>query len=272
MDSPTPSFAPRGRAADFFQGLSLLGRAFGLIFRTPKLFGLSALCAVVTFISLVVLTVLLWRYTPELVGHFFARPDPWYWRALWYLVLTLTFLILLVVGANVVPPLLLAPLMDPLSETTEELCGGYVSPPFRLGAFLSGLVTSVLHTLARILFLLLGLGVLLPLNLIPGLGSVLWTVLGSLWTMTWLAGEHLATPMTRHQYAFAEVRRALRQRWVLCLGFGAGVYILLWVPVLNTFFLPVAVVGGTLLYRGLLAVRNVPPPPVAQPGSPGALK
>lgn len=272
MDSPTPSFAPHGRAADFFQGLSLLGRAFRLIFRTPKLFGLSALCAAVTFVSLVVLTVLLWRYTPEWVGHFFTRPEPWYGRALWYVVLVLTFLILLVVGANVVPPLLLAPLMDPLSETTEELCGGFVSPPFTLGAFLSGLVTGVLHTLARILFLLLGLGVLLPLNLIPGLGSILWTVLGSVWTMTWLAGEHLATPMTRRQYPFAEVRRVLRERWLLCLGFGAGVYVLLWVPVLNTFFLPVAVVGGTLLYRGLLAVGGVASPPAAPPGAPGAMK
>jgi CysZ protein len=67
--------------------------------------------------------------------------------------------------------------------------------------------------------------------------------------------------MTRHQYPFREVRRVLRQRWLLCLGFGAGVYVLLWIPVLNNFFLPVAVVGGTLLYRGLLAVGNVSPPP-----------
>ena len=67
--------------------------------------------------------------------------------------------------------------------------------------------------------------------------------------------------MTRHLYPFAQVRRVLRQRWALCLGFGAGVYVLLWVPILNSFFLPVAVVGGTLLYRGLLAVGGVPPAP-----------
>lgn len=270
MDSPIPVISPRGRPGDFFQGLTLLGRAFGLIFRAPKLFGLSALCAAVTFFSLVVLTVLLWRYTPELVGHFFARPEPWYGQALWYLVLALTFLILLVVGANVVPPLLLTPLQDPLSELTEDLCGGYTSPPFTVGAFLRGLVTGVLHTLARIFFLLAGLGVLLPLNLIPGLGSILWTVLGSVWTMTWLAGEHLAAPMTRHGYAFKEVRRALRARPALCLGFGAGVYVLLWVPVLNTFFLPVAIVGGTLLYRGMVAAGVVPPPPIAHPERPAA--
>ncbi len=129
-------------------------------------------------------------------------------------------------------------------------------------------MTGVAHTLARIVFLLLGLAVLLPLHLIPGMGSVLWTVLGSLWTMIWMAGEHLAAPMTRHLYPFAEVRRMLRERRALCLGFGAGVYLLLWVPVLNTFFLPVAIVAGTLLYRGLRRSGQLPPPPSAASHAP----
>lgn len=265
--SPIPTFGPQDRLSDFFQGLGLLGRAFGLLFRVPRLRGLALLCAGVTFASLVALTVLLSRYTPVLLAHFFARPGTWYGLALWYLVLVLVFLVLLVVGANVVPPLLLAPLQDPLSESTEDICGGHEPPPFGLGTFLGGLARGLTHTLARTFFLLAGLALLLPLNLLPGVGSVLWTVLGSLWTMTWLAGEHLATPMTRHGYSFAEVRRALRERRALCLGFGAGVYVLLWVPVLNTFFLPVAIVGGTLLYRGLLAAGTLPPPPDAHPGT-----
>jgi CysZ protein len=264
--SPIPPISPQGRASDFFQGLGLLGRAFGLIFRSPKLFALSALCAAVTFVTLVGLALFLVGHVPAWVTHFFPEPASWYGRALWIFTLILTFLAFFVVGANVVPSLLLAPLQDPLSEATEALCGGFESPPFRIGAFLRGLVTGVTHTLARILFLIGGLVLLFPLNLIPGAGSLLWTVLGSVWTMTWVAGEHLATPMTRHTYAFSEVFRALRRRWPLCLGFGASVYILLWVPIINTFFLPVAVVGGTLLYRGLLAAGTLPPPPDA-PGA-----
>jgi CysZ protein len=259
--SPVPTIAPRPALSDFFQGLGLLGRAFGLIFRSSKLFLLSTLCAAVTLVALVALVVLLWRYTPELVGRFFARPEAWYGQAAWYLVLTLTFVVLLVVGANTVPPLLLAPLQDPLSEATEELCGGAPSTPFSLGAFLRGLATGIAHTLARIFFLVLGLVVLAPLNLIPVAGSILWTILGSLWSMMWMAGEHLAAPMTRHLYPFSEVRRMLRERRALCLGLGAGIYLLLWIPVLNTFFLPVAVVAGTLLYRGLLAAGQLPSSP-----------
>lgn len=261
--SPVPSLTPRSTFSDLFQGIGLLGRAFGLIFRTPKLFLLSALCALVTLVALVGLVLLLWNYTPELISYFFARPESWYGKALWYLVLVLTFAVLMVVGANTVPPLLLAPLQDPLSEATEELCGDFQAPPFSLPTFFRGVATGITHTLARLFSLLLGMVVLLPLHLIPGVGSVLWTVLVSVWTMVWMAGEHLASPMTRHLYRFAEVRRMLRERWALCLGFGAGVYLLLWVPVLNTFFLPVAIVGGTLLYRGLLATGQLPPPPSA---------
>lgn len=262
--SLVPTIAPRPTLGDFFQGFALLGRAFGLIFRSGRLFLLSTLCAIVTLVSLVALVVLLWRYTPGWVGHFFARPDSVYLQPLWYLVLVLTFVVLLVVGANAVPPLLLTPLQDPISEATEELCGGPSAPPFRLGAFFRGLVTGITHTLARLFFLVLGLLVLAPLNLIPGVGSILWTALGSLWSMMWMAGEHLAAPMTRHLYPFSEVRRMLRERRALCLGLGAGVYLLLWIPVLNTFFLPVAIVAGTLLYRGLLAAGQLPPPPAAR--------
>ncbi len=259
--SPVPPFSARSSISDFFQGVGLIFRAWGLIFRTPRLLRLSALCALVTLVALAALLVLLWTQAPGWLGAVWPRPDPWWARALWTGVLLVLGVLGFVVGANVGLPIVLAPLQDPLSEITEELCGDYVSPPFRPGAFLTGLGVSMAHTLARVLLLLLGLALLLPLNLLPGVGSVAWAVLATSWTMLWLAGEHLAAPMTRHLYPFARIRHTLRARWPLCLGFGAGVYVLLWIPILNSLFLPVAVVGGTLLYRGLRAVGGVPPPP-----------
>ncbi|MCP3142709.1 EI24 domain-containing protein [Pyxidicoccus xibeiensis] len=267
--SAVPTIAPQPRLSDFFQGLGLLGRALSLVFRSKRLFLLSALCAVVTAVALVGLAWLLVRHAPGVLDSLWTRPDSWYGRAAWGTVLVLSSLVVWVVGANVVPPLLLAPLQDPLSETTEAVVGGDEGAPFSLGSLLRGLVTGVAHTLARLFFLLVGLAVLLPLHLIPVVGSILWTVLGSLWTMTWMAGEFLAAPMTRHLYPFAEVRRMLRERRALCLGLGAGVYVLLWVPILNTFFLPLAIIAGTLLYRGLRQAGVLAPPPA--PG-PGALK
>ncbi|MCE9667342.1 EI24 domain-containing protein [Myxococcus stipitatus] len=266
--SPIPSLSPRPRLSDFFQGLGLLGRGFGLIFRSRRLFLLSALCAVVTAVALVGLAWLLWTQGPGVLDSLWTRPESWYGRAGWYTVLVLAGLVLWVVGANVVPPLLLAPLQDPISEATEALCGEEDGPGFTVSGLMRGIVTGLAHTLARLFFLLAGLALLAPLNLIPGVGSVLWTVLGALWTMTWMAGEFLAAPMTRHLYPFAEVRRMLRERRALCLGLGAGVYVLLWIPILNTFFLPVAIVAGTLLYRGMRQAGLLPPPPDTTTGRP----
>ncbi|RKH58398.1 sulfate transporter [Corallococcus llansteffanensis] len=248
--------------SDFFQGMGMLGRAFRLLFRSRRLLLLSSLCAVLTAVALVGLGILLYRYAPGLLESLWPRPVSWYGRAGWYTALVLAALVAWVVGANVVPPLLVTPLQDPLSEATESECDG-PNTALSSASFLRGLTTGLLHTLARLALLLLGLAVLLPLNAVPGIGSVLFTVLASLWTMLWMAAEHLAAPMTRHLYPFAEVRRMLRERRALCLGFGAGVYVLLWVPILNTFFLPVAIIGGTLLYRGLRAAGNLPPPPDA---------
>ncbi|WP_223636904.1 EI24 domain-containing protein [Corallococcus sp. EGB] len=260
--SPVPTLSARPRLSDFFQGVGVLGRAFRLLFRSRRLFLLSSLCAVLTAVTLVGLAVVLYRYAPALLESVWPQPGSWYGRAGWTLALVLGALVAWVVGANVVPPLLLTPLQDPLSEATEAACArtDAVRSP---ASFLRGLTTGLLHTLARMALLLLGLAILLPLNLVPGAGSVAFTVLASVWTMLWMAAEHLATPMTRHLYPFAEVRRMLRERRALCLGFGAGVYVLLWVPILNTFFLPVAIVGGTLLYRGLREAGDLPPPPDA---------
>jgi CysZ protein len=257
---PVPVLSPQPRLSDFLQGMGVLLRAWGLLFRSRRLFVLSALCAVLTAAALVGLALLLYRHAPGLLSSLWARPESWYGRAGWYAALVLGSLVAWVVGANVVPPLLVSPLQDPLSEATEAECGE-ADAGLQPASFLKGLTTGLLHTLARMAVLLLGLAVLLPLNLVPGLGSIAFTVLASVWTMLFMAAEHVGAPMTRHLYPFARVLRVLRERKALCLGFGAGVYVLLWVPILNTFFLPVAIVGGTLLYRGLRATGALPPPP-----------
>jgi len=82
---------------------------------------------------------------------------------------------------------------------------------------------------------------------------VLWMVLSSLWTMYWLSVEYLSGPMARHLYPFRQVLDALRRRLPLAMGFGATLYVMLWIPVLNFFLMPLAVVAATLLFRALKA-------------------
>ena len=66
------------------------------------------------------------------------------------------------------------------------------------------------------------------------------------------------------------LRQVLRTRRALCLGFGAAVYLLMWIPILNLFFIPLAVVAGTLLFCGVRHSGDLPPPPVASLPTPAA--
>jgi CysZ protein len=245
---------------DFWIGLRLPFTGLRLIFANRKLFLLSLLSATVTLVALGAVIYLAGTYTDDLVGWLWAKPASWYGAAVWYLVVGLAFVLLLVVGANTVPLLALTPLQDPLSEAAEEACGEFTAPRFSLGGFLRGALVSLGHTLARVAILLAGHGLLLLLHFIPGVGSLAWTLLGALWTALWMGAEYLAGPMARHLLPFSLARGVVRARPLLALGFGAAVYVVLWVPVLNCFFVPMANVGGTLLYRGLVRSGAVPSP------------
>jgi CysZ protein len=267
-----PAIPPRPSPLDFARGLRLPFTALGLIFRSGRLFGLSLLASVVTLASLVGSVAAWWRYTAPLLEHFVHRPEAGFgavaWGALWLVL----FLLLTAISLNTVPVLLLAPLQDPLSEATEALCGDYQPKPFSLSRILAESATSIRHTLARILILLAGHVLLFALHFLPVVGSVVWTVLSMAWTMAWLATEYLDAPMARHLYAFRQVRNVVARRLSLSLGFGAMVYVLLWVPIVNLFFIPVAVVSGTLLFRALRQAGDLPEParklanPLAAPG------
>ncbi|MFL5318240.1 MAG: EI24 domain-containing protein [Myxococcaceae bacterium] len=249
--SPVPVFPTRPSTGDFFRGFALPFRAIGLLLQSRRLFGWAALSGIVTLFALIAAIWGAIDLAPWIVSKVFARPIDWPTLGLWYALVLLTFALLVVVGVNTLPALVLAPLQDPISEATELLCGNYTSPPSNLRRTLSGVFVSVSHTLARILILLAGHAVLFPLNLIPGAGSAVWGVLSALWTMVWLAAEYLDAPMARHFYRFGEVRQVLWRRKALAVGFGAAVWLLLWLPILNFFFIPLAIVGGTLLFRGL---------------------
>lgn len=246
-----PPLGARAGWGDFAFGFSLPFRAIRVIAGSPRLTALSLVSSAVTAAALIALSWALFTYTDDLVSLAWAKPTAWYAVALWYLVVAVAFVLLLVVGANTVPLLLLAPLQDPISEATEASLGNFSPPPFSFGRFWRGAVASVSHTLQRIGLLLLGQAVLLPLVLIPGVGSIAWTVLGALWTMWWLATEYVGGAMVRYLYTFREVQSALRARARLAMGFGAAVYVLLWIPVLNLFFIPLAIAAGTLLFCSL---------------------
>src|SRR5690606_18307290 len=155
------------------------------------------------------------------------------------------------------------------SEATEVHAGG-TAPPFRWKDLWIGTWVGLKHTLVRLALSLLVVVLLLPLNLIPGVGSLLYAGLSGLWGMLGLTAEHLGAPLARHRYPSRTVFRVMRARPALSIGFGPGVWLIPIVPVLNAFFLPLGVVAGTLLFLGLHRADALPARTPASSWSPRA--
>jgi CysZ protein len=242
--SPVPTLS--GGVSDFFTGIGLPFKSLMVVFRGRKLLALNLFAWVLTGATLLALVLGLWpvasRFARSVVGD-----GGW----LSMLGAGFVYVVMLLVGALTVPPLVLAPLADPISEATEERCGDFTAPPFSLGRLFASVGTSLAHTASRLAIIVVGFFALLPLNLIPGLGSVVYAVVSTLWAAWWLTAEYVSGPFARHLLPFKRVLKAMRTRPLASLGFGLTLYVMLWVPVLNFFLVPVAVVGGTLLFRAL---------------------
>jgi CysZ protein len=105
--------------------------------------------------------------------------------------------------------------------------------------------------------LLLGQALVLALQLLLPAAAPLWAAAGVGWTALFACAEYLDPPLARRGGSFVEVRRVLARRTALALGFGLSVTVLLWVPLLNLFLLPLAVVAGTLLHRSLVSAGTL---------------
>ncbi len=251
LRSPGPLDLARGFAVPF--------QALGLLFSTPRLKALTLLVAALTAATLIGLGIGLWHWAPALADWLWAGSQSWWSQALHGLLIAVLFVALFVAGANVLPLTLAAPLMDPISVQTE-ISLGLPTTEGGLARTVRELVRSVLNALLRVAVLAMGYLALAPLWLVPGIGGPLWTGAGFLWTSLWIAGQYLDVPMARHLYSFGQELSLLRRRKLLSLGFGAAISLLLWIPLLNFFFVPVAVIAGTLLFQALRRQGALEPP------------
>ena len=251
-----------GRAgpSDFVRGFALPFRALSLLFATPRLLVLTLSMAALTLATLLGLGALLWRLAPALAQGAIGPSDSWWAVALRAVLTAALFVALFMLGANALPLTLAAPLMDPISLQTERAVGIPAPREEGLWRTLREILRSISNGLMRLLVLALGQALLLALLLIPGLGGPLWTALSWAWAAIWLAAAYLDVPMARYLYTLDHEVGVLKKRFWLCLGFGAAVALMLWIPLLNCFFVPVAVIGATLLFHGLVAAGALPPP------------
>ena len=248
--------AREGDPLDFFRGASFPLRAARLMLRDGRLRRLALLCAALTLLVFAVWAWALWTFLPGLLERAWPHPQGPA-GLLWSLTLVVGGLLGWLVGAATLPLLALAPLQDVLVAATESAVGAPPAPPSGFGAAARQALSALARTGVRVALLVGGQGLLLALQLLLPAAAPLWAGAGVVWTALFACAEYLDPPLSRRGGTFAEVRRVLARRTALALGFGLAVTLLLWVPLLNLFLVPLAVVAGTLLHHSLVGTGTL---------------
>ena len=164
---------------------------------------------------------------------------------LWPLFILLA-VVLVFQGFTLIANLIAAPFNGLLAEkVANHLRGGAPDSAAGMGQVMTTLIPAMLDEVRKLLYALLWAIPFFILSLVlPLVGPLLW-FLFSAWI---LALEYLDYPMGNQGLGAREIRRRLRGRPVLSLGFGAATVGLTMIPLVNFIAMPSAVAGATALW------------------------
>lgn len=235
---------PRGFFYPFRAGLFLLKHP-----RLLKFAAIPLLINIIVFSTAVYFGLNFFNYH---VIHYLPQGQGWYWALLYYLFWVVALIatgVLVFFSFSVVGNLIASPFNDVLSERTEEMLGGIQEKErFSLKAFGRESWRILVEESKKMAFFVAGMVLLFLLNLIPGVGTVLYAGLSILFTLFFLAVEYTGYVFVRKKLRFRDQRRFIFSRLVLMSGFGTGVLLLLAIPFLQFICIPAAVVGATQLW------------------------
>ena len=136
-----------------------------------------------------------------------------------------------------------------LSFHTEKITTG-AERPSPEGSMLKIAARSAVEELKGMGFILAIWLLLLLLNFIPMVGFILFFICSGIWTAVSLAFEFIAPTAERRGMRFVQKRKLIFNNFFSAIGFGGGIMILTFIPVINFFFLPFAIIGGTMWFIG----------------------
>lgn len=239
-------------------GFTALLRGFPLLLK-PGLRHFLWLPLIVNTVLLILIGWAATSYFDAALNHLLPE-DSWLSFLRWLLwpLFAVAYGLFVFYGFTAIANIIASPFNSLLAARVEELLTG--KPPVDDRGILASILPSLLSELRKWGYFLLRAVPILLLLLVPGINviaSVLWLVLG-FWFLTI---EYIDYPMGNHGMSFPEQRQRLSQRPMLTLGFGAGVSLVMFVPLLNLAAMPAAVAGATLLWveRFAPADRQISP-------------
>ncbi len=252
-DLDAPDFAALTRPQQLSWGARYALRGARIVAGHPQLWG-YVLAPVVLMAAAFVLgsAFILW-FVPFVTGLLWVPgPDTQpttvflYWTALWTVRIVLVGALLL--SLYLTAGLVATPFNDRLSDQVERRILRTTDEEVLFRQFVRDLMWSVAHSALSLTVYLLVMGLLLLLNLLPGIGSAVSFVVGALVSAMFFARESMDGSMSRRRMGYFEKWRVLAHVWPYALGFGAVVSVAMWVPLLNFLVLPMSVAGGTALF------------------------
>lgn len=235
-------------------GLLAPFRGAGMFRRHPRLSVLAAIPVAINTILFALFFYLTVKYFGRWLQALLPQSQAWYWLALTYLlyvILVIVLLLAVVLTFTIMANVLSSPFNDALSARTETLVTGQGEVSFTLAGLAREMGRTVIEELKKILFYVLVIGLIFTLNLVPVVGSVIYTILATIFTIFWLGLTFLDYAFARHGLKLGDKIRFIRRNYRPVFGFGLSVFGGAVVPVLNLAFFPMAVVGGTLLFLDL---------------------
>jgi CysZ protein len=207
------------------------------------------------FVINVVVVVAVWWWSGRYAHHWIAplqERDTWLWRMVGFIASGLAMLlraIVALVAFVVIGNIASTPFNDFLSDRTDRIVSGW-SDPADVGIMHKIGRTVVLVTQeVRRMLLFVAVSLLLLFASLSGALALFAAAMQFIVTAWFFALDYLAYPLERRGLLrLRQKRDFVHAHLAPCLGFGATMTLLCMVPLVNFFFIPLGVVGATLLY------------------------
>jgi len=202
-----------------------------------------------------VLNILVFAAIAYVAGSYFDTfMDRWlptqswleFLRWLLWIVFAVAYALALFYGFTLIANLIAAPFNGILAARIEQRLTG-TPPPDADDSLLKSIGPAITGEMGKILYFVTRAVPLLLLFLVPGL-NILAAVGWILFGFWFLAIEYADYPMGNHALKAAEQRQHLRRKRLKSLAFGAGITVMMMIPVLQFAAMPAAVAGATRLW------------------------
>ncbi|MCE3044229.1 sulfate transporter CysZ [Legionella sp. 16cNR16C] len=230
---------------DFFLGMMYLSMGFrGLLTKGLKRFVI--LPVLFNFLLFSGLFFLLYHYLFPYAYYYLDQLPAWlhFLNVLFLIIFCISFFLLFLSMFTVFFNIIAAPFNGLLAEKAQLLLYGRTIPGLSFKDIVFRTIKRQVQFLAYFLPRFLGMCLLFFVPVIHPVYPFLW-----FWFNAWmLSVQYQDFAMDNNLVDFKEMRQKMRGNRLLSLGFGFSINLASFIPLLNLFSMPAAVIGGVMLF------------------------